>query len=73
MTNGIKRVDCLNTIRLLGAIQVLYGHTLAHLGIDPIPVVGNFINFFYGVPIFFTMSGFLIWALVAVPHHTATI
>lgn len=61
MTNSIKQVDCLNTVRLLGAIQVLYGHTLAHLGIDPIPVVGDLINFFYGVPIFFTMSGFLIW------------
>lgn len=61
MKNVIKRTDCLNTIRLLGAIQVLYGHALSHLKIEAIPVVGDFINFFYGVPIFFTMSGFLIW------------
>ena len=61
MNNSIKRADCLNTIRLLGAIQVLYGHALAHLHIEPLPVAGNFINFFYGVPIFFTLSGFLIW------------
>lgn len=61
MTNVIMRADCLNTIRLLGAIQVLYGHALSHLKIEAIPVVGDFINFFYGVPIFFTMSGFLIW------------
>lgn len=61
MTNVIKRADCLNTIRLLGAIQVLYGHASSHLKIEAIPIVGDFINFFYGVPIFFTMSGFLIW------------
>lgn len=61
MNNSIKRADCLNTIRLLGAIQVLYGHALAHLHIEPLPVAGDFINFFYGVPIFFTLSGFLIW------------
>ena len=53
--------DCLNLIRLLAAFQVLYGHTLAHMNIDVSPVLGEFINFFSGVPIFFTMSGFLIW------------
>ena len=53
--------DYLNLIRLLAAFQVLYGHTLAHMNIDGIPILGEFINFFSGVPIFFTMSGFLIW------------
>ena len=53
--------NCLNTIRLLAAIEVLYGHTLWHLGIDEIPILGYFIHFFSGVPVFFTMSGFLIW------------
>ena len=53
--------DCLNLIRLLAAFQVLYGHTLVHMNIDGIPILGEFINFFSGVPIFFTMSGFLIW------------
>ena len=56
-----KRDDCLNLIRLLAAIQVLYGHTLVHLQIESIPIFGDFIKFFSGVPIFFTMSGFLIW------------
>lgn len=55
------RHDCLNTVRLLGALQVLYGHALHHLHIGFIPIAGDFINFFSGVPIFFTMSGFLIW------------
>lgn len=56
--------DCLNLIRLLAAFQVLYGHTLAHMNIDSIPILGEFINFFSGVPIFFTMSGFLIWGSI---------
>ena len=30
---GGKSKDCLNTIRLLAAIQVLYGHAIAHLHI----------------------------------------
>ena len=42
-------------------MQVVYGHTLAHMDIQSIPVLSPFINFFIGVPIFFTMSGFLIW------------
>lgn len=58
--------NCLNTIRLLAAIQVLYMHTLSHLNIElPSNILSNaidfLINFFDGVPIFFTLSGFLIW------------
>ena len=59
--NGGGKNDCLNTIRLLAAIEVLYVHTLGHLGIGEIPLLSDFIHFFSGVPIFFTMSGFLIW------------
>lgn len=44
--------DCLNTIRLLAALQVVYGHSLTHLHIESIPVLNECINFFYGVPIF---------------------
>ena len=61
MFQGGGKSDCLNTIRLLAAIEVLYGHTLGHLGIDGIPILDHFIHFFSGVPVFFTMSGFLIW------------
>ena len=58
--------NCLNTIRLLAAIQVLYMHTVSHLKIDMpstfiAKAMDNFIYFFDGVPIFFTLSGFLIW------------
>lgn len=53
--------NSLNTFRLLAALQVLWGHTLWHLEIDRIPIIGDFIDFFIGVPVFFTLSGFLIW------------
>lgn len=61
LMGGGNSKDCLNTIRLLAAIQVLYGHAIAHLHIPHVPILGDLINFFHGVPIFFTMSGFLIW------------
>lgn len=54
--------NSLNTIRLIAAFEVLYGHTIAHLDITVIPAwINCIIRFFWGVPIFFTMSGFLIW------------
>ena len=62
--NIFKEKDCLNTIRLLAAIQVLYGHTIYHLNIEMQPIISCIINFFSGVPIFFTLSGFLIWGSI---------
>lgn len=59
-TIDFKR-NSLNTFRLLAALQVLQGHAIAHLGLTRVPVLGEFIAFFSGVPIFFTLSGFLIW------------
>jgi len=53
--------NCLNTFRLLAALQVLWGHILWHLQIERIPIIGDLIEFFIGVPVFFTLSGFLIW------------
>lgn len=53
--------NSLNTFRLLAALQVLWGHTRAHLQLENIPGIGDFIGFFSGVPIFFTLSGMLIW------------
>lgn len=53
--------NCLNTFRLLAALQVLQGHVIAHLNIEKEPIIGDFISFFSGVPIFFALSGFLIW------------
>lgn len=53
--------NCLNTIRLIAAISVLYIHAKVHLGADMPAILTRIIAFFQGVPIFFAMSGFLIW------------
>jgi peptidoglycan/LPS O-acetylase OafA/YrhL len=55
----ISRKNNFDFLRLLAAIQVLIGHTSAHLGIN-LGVFGKILGFFPGVPIFFTISGFLI-------------
>lgn len=61
-TNVIDyRRNSLNTIRLVAALQVLFGHTVVHLEIATSSIVNEVSYFFQGVPIFFTMSGFLIW------------
>ncbi len=59
MTVDFKK-NSLNFIRLLGALQVMYGHLTGYLNVE-VPGVRPIINVFYGVPIFFTLSGFLIW------------
>ncbi len=69
MTTSIDfKTNSLNTFRLLAALQVLWGHTRAHLQLENIPVLGDFIGFFSGVPIFFTLSGFLIWRSIGRSH-----
>lgn len=53
--------NSLSLIRLLAAISVMYIHIIRHLQIS-IPVWISFpIEFIYGVPVFFSISGFLIW------------
>lgn len=64
ITGGGKSKDCLNTIRLLAAFEVVYGHTIAHLNLNLPEWVSFIISFFDGVPIFFTLSGFLIWGSI---------
>ena len=66
------RRNCFNTIRLLGAFDVMYGHIIEHLNIQ-FPVLkifggvntGSIFNYIFslipGVPIFFFLSGFLVW------------
>ena len=55
------RKNGLNLFRFLAALQVLQGHAVAHLSLQRVPVLSDIIAFFSGVPIFFTLSGFLIW------------
>lgn len=61
----IPRINNFDLIRLLAALLVVYGHSLVHLKIDNSIVMffHGFLQYFPGVPIFFTVSGFLIfWA-----------
>lgn len=61
----IPRINNFDIIRLLAAFQVVYLHSMSHLKIDgPIATFyERFLQYFPGVPIFFTVSGFLIfWA-----------
>ncbi len=56
-----RKHNCLNFIRIFAALQVAFKHLVTHLGI-PAPVwLMNVIGFFGGVPIFFAISGLLIW------------
>ncbi len=54
--------NSLNTIRIIAALQVFMGHMIAHLNLTlPYDVLEYPIYYFIGVPIFFALSGFLIW------------
>ncbi len=55
------RNNSLNTIRLLAAMSVMFIHGCNHLQVSTFPVIDYFLRYFYGVPIFFAMSGFLMW------------
>lgn len=67
-TTSIQRRDCLNTIRIITAICVLYRHTIAHLEIDLPQIVTTIMSYFPGVPIFFSLSGFLMWGSIGRSH-----
>lgn len=68
-----RRNNCLNLIRLIAALDVVYGHTIEHLAINSIGItLGNttfdiksvldiIFKYIWGVPVFFFLSGFLIW------------
>ena len=58
----IRQKNCLNTIRLLAALQVMLQHLQEHFvlppALEPLRLV---LSLFPGVPLFFMLSGFLIW------------
>lgn len=54
-------INSLNTVRLVAAISVMYGHVRLHLSVPTPDAVTAILDFFFGVPIFFCMSGFLVW------------
>lgn len=55
------RDNCFNLIRLLAALQVAYGHMIEHFELEIPGIVTNIFSFFREVPIFFALSGYLIW------------
>lgn len=56
-----KRDNCFNFIRLIAALQVFFGHASEHLFVPMPSGVKEIWWAFRGVPIFFILSGFLIW------------
>lgn len=60
-----SRNNCLNTVRLIAAVNVMYGHLVTHLGVTMPRWLNLLVSYFRGVPIFYVLSGFLIWQSVA--------
>lgn len=61
----LSKTNNFDAIRLFAALQVLILHAISHLNIAQedyftLSVIANTLKFFPGVPIFFTISGFLI-------------
>ncbi len=62
ITTGQNKADCLNLIRFMAAFQVFWGHASEHLEL-PVPEnIFRIVSTLQGVPVFFIISGFLIWA-----------
>lgn len=53
--------NCINLIRLLAAVQVFLGHAVWHLEVEMPDHFLKIISVLQGVPVFFVISGFLIW------------
>ncbi|WP_102268868.1 acyltransferase family protein [Massilicoli timonensis] len=53
--------NCFNLIRLIAAIQVLFGHAVIHFNLDMGGGLHAIWLSFRGVPVFFILSGFLLW------------
>ena len=56
----IDRINNFDLIRLLAAFQVVITHGIVHLKIDDPLSLSYVLNYFPGVIVFFTISGFLI-------------
>ena len=53
--------NSLDTFRLIGALSVMYTHGVLHMDVDGIGWLNSIFGFFKGVPLFFALSGYLIW------------
>lgn len=55
-----KRNNCFNLIRLYACLNVLFYHMYLHMDVKT-PIITSLVNPINGVPVFFLLSGFLIW------------
>lgn len=53
--------NCLSLIRIIAAFQVMLGHMIEHLELPGNASIIHLTFFLRGVPVFFGLSGFLIW------------
>lgn len=60
-TDNQSNSNCLSLIRLIAALQVFCGHLFVHFQLPVSEQVNYSIYFLRGVPIFFVISGYLIW------------
>ncbi len=61
---AISKTNNFDLIRLFAALQVLITHTMEHMQFQSssLKLLANILSYVPGVPIFFTVSGFLIYA-----------
>ena len=71
MTNQLDKSiqinkNCFTLIRYIAALEVIIGHCVEHFSLDKSSAIYQIFSYtlgmFPGVPIFFGLSGFLIWA-----------
>ncbi len=55
------RDNCLNTIKMLSAFSVMFFHAQTHMSVQAPTIFSYIFALFPGVPVFFVLSGFLIW------------
>ena len=62
LSTGIDyKSNSLQLIKYIAAFSVLWTHTISHCEIDVPDWLNSTISFFYGVPLFFAISGFTLW------------
>ena len=55
------RENCLNTIKMISAFSVMFFHAETHMSVNAPNFLAFIFGLFPGVPVFFVLSGFLIW------------